>query len=160
MKIRDFIERLSLEMSGHHRVFPPLEREELKASISKWKKNSLPDGFLDLLRHANGIDFWVDVGSPNGYFRILPLREIDYARQIMWGGALNDMEADAVPYPDWLGITDHQDGADFIVLDVDAHRYYRMDSYGADLKSPAGSNVNELLDYLWEHWIEPIKNNY
>lgn len=35
-----------------------------------------------------------------------------------------------------------------------------MDSCGADLTCPAGNNVDELLDYLWKHWIETIKHNY
>jgi len=160
MKIQDFIERLSTEMPGHHRTFRPLEKEELDASISKWSKSSIPEDYLDLLQQTNGVQFWVDEGSPSGYFQILLLREIDVARQIMWGGALDDMDEDEVPRPHWLALTEHQDGAVFIVLDTDTHRYYLMDSCGADLTSPAGNNVHELLDYLWKHWIETIKGNY
>ena len=160
MKVNNFIERLNKEMPGHHKTFPPLEKEEYDIWISKWSKNPLPRDFFDLLNLTNGIQCWVGEGSPVGYFRILPLREIDTARQIMWGGALNDMEDNAVPYPHWLALTDHQDGAVFIVLDTDTHKYYLMDSCGADLTCPAGNNVDELLDYLWEHWIETIKGNY
>ena len=160
MKIKDFIDRLNNEMPGHHRTFLPLEKVELDASISKWSKRSIPEDYLDLLQQTNGVQFWVHEGSPSGYFQILPLREIDVARQIMWGEALNDMDEEEVPRPHWLALTEHQDGAIFIVLDTDTHRYYLMDSCGADLTCPAGNNVHELLDFPWKHWIETIKGNY
>jgi hypothetical protein len=47
-------------------------------------------------------------------------------------------------------------GPCYIVLDTDEQRYYLMDTCGADLTSPAGSNIDELLDYVWEHWIKPL----
>ncbi len=73
---------------------------------------------------------------------------------------MNDLEADAVPFPHWLALTDHADGAVFIVLDTDKYKYYLMDSCGADLTCPAGNNIEELLDYLWKHWIETLKDNH
>lgn len=159
MQIEDFVERLCRESAGNHRIFPSLDNEELEAWISRWSKTSLTEDFLDLLRHTNGIQFWVHEGSPNGYFRILPLREVDTARRIMWGEAPSDMNEDEVPYPHWLAITEDQDGATFIVLDPDAHRYYLMDSCGADLTCPAGNSIYELLDYIWDHWIEAMEGN-
>jgi len=160
MKIKDFIERLNQEMPGHHKTFPPLEQENFEAWISKKPNNPLPEDFLELLYQSNGIQVWVDKGSPIGSFRLLALHEIDTARQIMWGGTLNDMEADVVPFPHWLALTDDIDGATFIVLDTDNHKYYLMDSSGADLTCPAGNNIQELLDYLWEYWIENLKDVY
>jgi hypothetical protein len=157
MQVDDFIQRLSEQMGGHHRTFPPLDNKELETWISKFPQSTLPEDYVSLLKRTNGIQFWVGEGSPNGYFQILHLRDIDTARQIMWGGLLNDIEEDEVPYPHWLALTDHQDGAVFIVLDTDSGRYYLMDSCGADLTCPAGKNVNELLDYVWKHWIEPMK---
>jgi hypothetical protein len=159
MQINEFIAELTEEIAGHHKTFPPLDSEELKKWNSRFSRSSLPEDFLDLLKRTNGIHFWVSEGSPQGYFRLLPLREIDNARQVMWGGSLNDSDAGAIPNTNWLAISGHQDGACYIVLDPDMSRYYLMDSCGADLTCPVGNNVQELLDYVWEHWIKALDSN-
>jgi hypothetical protein len=156
MDIEDFVERMRTESAGNHRVLPPLEDEELNAWLAKWPNATLPEDYLDLLRCANGVQFWVHEGSPHGYFQMLPLREVDTARQIMWGEALGHMDDDEVPYPHWFAITGHQDGACYIVLDPDARRYYLMDTCGADLTYPVGSSVAGLLDFIWHDWIEAM----
>lgn len=159
MQVHDFIKRLTADTSGRHRFFPPLEDEELVAWTSAFSTSALPEDYLGLLRTTNGIQFGVSRGSPNGYLRLLPLREIDYARQIMWGGLARDMRDDWVPLPHWLAISGDQDMDAFLALDPDSGRYYLMDACGADLTCPAGNNVRELLDYIWEHWIEALRRN-
>ena len=158
MKIQNFIERLQGERTGHHIIHPPLDEEECKIWSSRFSINLLPEDFLELLKQSNGIQFWVDEGSPNGYLQILPLREIDTARTIMWGEEHYDLEEDAIPYPHWLAISGHADGAAYIVLDTDTHQYYLMDACGADLTCPAGENVDELLDYIWERWVVAMRS--
>jgi hypothetical protein len=148
----DFLNRLITEMPGRHRLLRPLENSELEEWCAKWPREFLPDDLVEFLRLANGVQLWVDEGSPEGYFRILSLREIDSARRIMWSSAGDELPEDEVPYPHWLAITEHVDGADYFVLDTDRHRYFRMDTCGADL-TPAGNDVDELLDYLWEQWV-------
>jgi hypothetical protein len=159
MRVDEFIERLEREMPGQHKTWSPLQDEELAVWTAKFPKSTLPEDLIGLLRRTNGIQFWVSAGSTKGYFRLLPLREIDFARQIMWGGLANDWDRDWVPRPGWLAISGHQDGDDFIVLDIDSHRYYLMDACGADLTCPAGDNVHELLDSIWENWITPIRED-
>lgn len=159
MKIADFIERLKSEADCHHNVFPPLDSKELEEWTTKISRDYLPSDFLDLLKKTNGIQFWVSAGSPNGYFQIRPLREIGFARQIMWGSALVDTDKDTLPLPHWLVITEHQDGAAYIILDPDRQQYYLMDTCGVDLTCPVGNNIEQLLDYLWKHWIEAMKIN-
>ena len=157
MKSVDFLNRLITEMPGRHRVLPPLEASELEAWCAKWPREFLPDDLRQLLQLSNGVQLWVDEGSPEGYFRILSLREIDSARRIMWSSAGDDIPEDEVPYAHWLAITEHVDGADYFVLDSDWHRYFHMDTCGADLTCPAGNDVDELLDYLWEQWVRGME---
>ena len=84
MQIAEFLSRLTEEMPGAHRICPPLSTDELAAWRENREGHPLPEDLLQLLRHSNGIQFWVHEGSPEGYFRLLPLREIDSARRIMW----------------------------------------------------------------------------
>lgn len=153
MQVTEFIDRLTTDMPGHHRIFYPLGDTELKEWLTKWPNQSLPEDLVHLLRQSNGIQFWVNEGSPEGYFRLLPLREIDSARQIMWQDFSEEMEFDEVPYAHWLAISEHQDGASYIVLDTDTPKYYLMDTCGGDLTNPVGNNVEELLDFIWEQWV-------
>lgn len=153
MNITEFIEKLESRTRSNHKILPPLCDDELKEWTTKFSKDYLPNDLLDLLKKTNGIQFWVGAGSPNGYFQILPLREIGFARQIMWGEAVDYMDLDEIPLPHWLAITEHQDGAVYIILDTDTYKYYLMDTCGADLTCPAGKSIEELLDYLWAHWV-------
>ena len=154
MQSVEFINRLVREMPNDHRVFGPLEDAEATAWNTKWPTISMPADLLAFLRVANGIDLWVSDGSPDGYFRLLPLREIDMARNLMWGSSAKDLDDDDMPLPHWLAISEHQDGACYIALDTDEQRYYLMDTCGADLTCHAGNNIDELLDYVWENWIK------
>jgi hypothetical protein len=119
VQIGEFITRLTEEMPGHHRTFSPLSNAELEEWRAKWPGHSPPEDLLELLCHSNGIQFWVHEGSPEGYFRLLPLREIDSARRIMWLAYGDSLGADEVPYPHWLAISEHQDGGSYIILDTD-----------------------------------------
>jgi hypothetical protein len=156
MRLEDFIDQVKRHPSGEFRLRAPLDDSELIQVRQRWPIGALPEDLIALLRHANGIDFWVNAGSPEGYFRLLPLGEIDSALRIMWGEMADDDAPEHVPHPDWLAISDNQDGAAFVVLDTDNHRYFLMDTCGADLTSPVGDNIEELLDYLYKAWIEQM----
>jgi hypothetical protein len=153
MKIKEFLKRLKGQTRCAYRILPPLDARELEAWQEDWPGRTLPEDLLLLLRQANGIQFWVHEASPEGYLSLLPLREIDSARRIMWDVSGDSMNVDWVPYPHWLAISGHQDGSAFIVLDTDNNKYYLMDSCGADLTCPQGDSVQELLDYIWEDWV-------
>jgi len=145
-------------MPGEHRIFPRLSNGELEEWRSKWPRLSLPEDLLELLRCSNGFQFWVHEGSPKGYFRLLPLREIDSARRIMWLEYGDSMGADEVPYPHWLAISEHQDGGSYIVLDPDKQEYYLMDTILSDLSNPIGNSIPELLEFIWKDWLEALDN--
>jgi hypothetical protein len=106
-----FINRLIRDTPSHHRVYSPLEDAEITAWNTKWPTVTIPGDLLAFLRVANGIDLWVNDGSPDGYFRLLPLREIDAARNLMWGSSAKDLNDDDLPLPHWIAISEHQDGA-------------------------------------------------
>ena len=74
----------------------------------------------------------------------------------MWLEHGEAMAPDDVPYAHWLAISEHQDGASYIVLDTDKHKYYLMDTCGADVSNPVGNNVQELLEYIWEDWVKAL----
>ena len=154
MQIAEFIDRLTKEMPGHHRILPPLGNAELDEWQAKWPEMSLPEDLLNLLRHSNGIQFWVHEGSPEGYYRLLPLRDIDSARRIMWLEYGDSMDADELPYPHWLAISEHQDGGSYIILDTDKQKYYLMDTILSDLSNPIGQSIEGLLEFIWEDWMK------
>ena len=64
MQIVEFVNRLAQDSRGKHRVGPPLEEAELQIWCETWPRQYLPEDFVSLLKHVNGIDFWVDEGSP------------------------------------------------------------------------------------------------
>jgi hypothetical protein len=55
----------------------------------------------------------------------------------------------------YVALSYHQDGAAFIVLDVASGTYFLMDTAGPDATSPIATNVEELLDWLWQSRITP-----
>jgi hypothetical protein len=156
MHSTEFINRLTQAAPRDHRILPPLEDAELDAWCERWPQCRLPEDLLGLLRKANGIQFWVHRGSPDGCYSLLPLREIDSARRIMWGESGEQLKSDEVPRRHWLAITQHQDGACYVVLDTDEQRYYLMDTCGADLTCPVGNSVSELLDFIWDTWVKAL----
>jgi hypothetical protein len=143
-------------MPCKHRIFPALSNGELEEWRAKWPRHSLPEDLLELLRCSDGIQFWVHEGSPEGYFRLLPLREIDSARRIMWLEYGDSMDADEVPYSDWFAISEHQDGGEYIVLDTDRQEYYLMDTILSDLSNPIGHSIPELLEFIWKDWVKAL----
>jgi hypothetical protein len=156
MRTTDFITRLVTEMPGQHRVLAPLESAELERWLAKWPRKLMPEDLLLLLQQANGIQFWVSEGSPLGYLRLLSLRDIDSAREAIWGEHSREMAVEDIPYPHWLAIGGNQDQTSYVVLDTDSQRYYLMDSCGADLNNPVGESVEKLLDFVWQDWVEGL----
>ena len=46
-------------------------------------------------------------------------------------------------------------GAAFVVLDVALRTYFLMDTAGPDATSPIATNVEGLLDWLWQSRVAP-----
>jgi hypothetical protein len=156
MRTTDFITRLETEMPGQHRVLAPLGSAELERWLAKWPRKLMPEDLLLLLQQANGIQFWVSEGSPQGYLRLLSLRDIDSAREAIWGEHSREMAPEDLPYPLWLAVGVNQDQTSYVVLDTDSQRYYLMDSCSADLNNPVGESVEHLLDYVWKDWVKGL----
>lgn len=55
----------------------------------------------------------------------------------------------------YVALSYHQDGAAFVVLDVESGKYFLMDTAGPDTTSPIANDARELLDWLWRSRIEP-----
>ncbi len=151
MKPAEFQFRLQSAGAGPHRLMPPLSRKDLGLWQANHPDVSLPDEQIDFYRISNGARFWVDT-DPSGYLSLSPLEDLMTARQRIWLGD-GGLRPDDVPLPHWLAISDHVDGADFIVLDTDASVYYQMDSCGADLSCPIGPSFEDVLDHVWNNWV-------
>jgi hypothetical protein len=77
--------------------------------------------------------------------------EWELARIKMYGAAADGgLLADR-----YLAISYHQDGAAFVVLDMDSGKYFLMDTAGPDTTSPVANDAGELLDWFWRTRIPP-----
>jgi hypothetical protein len=141
------IERRTLRTG--HLLGAPASLEELARWRSSWPRHRLPEDLVGLLRRANGIHLWADLGEGRSYEGLAPLAEWRLARNKMWG---EDAAPDLLP-DRYLALSYHADGAAFVVLDVDSGKYFLMDSCGADETSPIGDCAGHLLDWLWDHRI-------
>jgi hypothetical protein len=55
----------------------------------------------------------------------------------------------------YVAISYHQDGASFVVLDVESGIYFLMDAAGPDTTSPIAHDAKGLLAWLWQTRIPP-----
>ncbi|MFT3768647.1 MAG: hypothetical protein QM820_24640 [Minicystis sp.] len=134
-----------------HILGPPASAATLSTWLERWPRHPLPTDLKTLVARLNGIHLWayLDTGrSPQG---IAPLEEWNLARVKMYGeGSSHPLLTDQ-----YLAISYDENGASFVVLDVDSGVYYLMDSAGPDTTSPLGSTVDDLLDWVWTHRIGP-----
>ncbi|MCB9876104.1 MAG: SMI1/KNR4 family protein [Planctomycetes bacterium] len=151
MKPSEFRSRvLALDGERHH-FSAGLTVVELVEWRARHRGLALPDDLIGFYRMSNGVRFGVDM-DPRGSMSLSSLQDLEPARQRMWSGD-GGLSPDDIPLPHWLAISDHVDGACFIVLDPDAAAYYLMDACGADLSCPLGNSFDEVLDYIWQDWV-------
>lgn len=153
MSVDEFLQRLArarLDPSTLNDVQVGASESDLAAWNHAQAGLRLPDELLGLYRRANGIAFGVCDGIPQGYIRLLPLRELHPVREAPWGD-------DQVP-EDWLVLSDHLDGSSFAVLELRSGRYLHVDPCGIDDKSVFGDDVATFLDAIWEHWVEGLRD--
>jgi hypothetical protein len=130
-----------------HILGPPASPAALDAWAERFPHHALPADLRDLVTRVNGIHLWANLDTGRSYDGLAPLDEWDLARTKMYGQG-----ADARLLPDrYLAISYHSDGAAFIVLDAESGRYFLMDSSGPDETCPIGTNVSDLLDWLWKY---------
>jgi hypothetical protein len=134
-----------------HILGSPAEQEEINSWQSQRPSQPLPSDLRELVSRMNGIHLWANAETGRSYAGLAPIEEWELARIKMYGA-----EADRGLLEDrYLAISYHQDGASFVVLDVESGRYFLMDAAGPDATSPIASNADELLDWLWRSRIEP-----
>ncbi|HVJ20050.1 MAG TPA: SMI1/KNR4 family protein [Polyangiaceae bacterium] len=127
----------------------------LQGAIEAWEQQHpahvLPTDLRALVAQINGIHLWANAETGRSYTGLAPIEEWDLARTKMYGptadrGLLDDR---------YVAVSYHQDGASFVVLDVESGVYFLMDVAGPDTSSPIAKNVDELLDWLWRNRIAP-----
>lgn len=132
-----------------HLLGPGVSPSTLAEWQARWTRHPLPSDLGALLLRVNGIHLWAALDDGRSYQGLAPLEEWALARDKMYGPTAEPkMLADR-----YLALSYHADGAAFIVLDVEAGRYFLMDSCGADESCVVGRKVDDLLDWLWAHRI-------
>jgi hypothetical protein len=134
-----------------HLLGAPLSADEIRAWQRRWPRHILPGDLTALLMRVDGIHLWANLDTTRAYTGLAPLAEWELARTKMYGPtAAADLVAE-----NYLALSYHADGADFVVLDVERGSYYLMGECGADESCRVGQSVEDLLDYWWSHRIRP-----
>jgi hypothetical protein len=136
-----------------HILGPPASAETLKVWRERFPHHPLPVDLQELVTHVNGIHLWADLATGRSYHGLAPLEEWDLARLKMFGE-----KADPHLLHDcYVAMSYHRDAGAFIVLNVDSQSYFLMDSAGPDESCPIGASTNKLLDWVWNHRIDPTR---
>jgi hypothetical protein len=134
-----------------HILGSPARQEEIDAWQNQRPSHFLPSDLRELVSRINGIHLWANAETGRSYAGLAPIEEWELARIKMYGSAADrDLLDDR-----YVAVSYHQDGASFVVLDVDSGRYFLMDTAGPDATSPIANNAGELLDWLWRSRIAP-----
>ncbi|HRI68307.1 MAG TPA: hypothetical protein PK156_28955 [Polyangium sp.] len=155
IRMADFIKapmRLAGERSicYRHILGLPASEHELANWQSQHPSHPLPKDLQELVLRVNGIHLWANTATGRSYTGIAPIQEWEHARQKMYELGNRDLLDGR-----YIAISYHQDGAAFVVLDVELEAYFLMDAAGPDATLRVGKNVPELLDWLWQNRIEP-----
>jgi hypothetical protein len=166
MQIDDFISRVASEtellsapgrraeqrdVRYRHILGSPASQQAIDAWQGRHPSHSLPADLRALVTRINGIHLWANVETGRAYTGLAPVEEWDLARVKMYGAAADRKLLD----DRYVALSYHQDGASFVVLDVDSGRYFLMDAAGPDTTSPIANSAGELLDWLWRTRIAP-----
>ena len=134
-----------------HILGPPASPAALNAWSERLPHHTLPADLRALVVRVNGIHLWADLVEGRSYEGLAPLEEWELARVKMYGQTADPrLLADR-----YLAISYHTDAAAYIVLNIDSGRYFLMDSCGPDEKCPIGATVDDLLDWVWRHRMDP-----
>jgi hypothetical protein len=126
---------------------PPLTSQELDEWQRHWPRHPLPADLRGLLLRTNGIHLWADLETGRSYQGLAPLAEGTTFARVATGAAEG---GPSDPSDRYLALTYHADNSAFATLDVDAGRYFLMDSMGPDQTCPIADCAAALLDWLWD----------
>ncbi len=124
---------------GSHQLDPGLTDDELVAWQNEHRETALPEDLIAFLRQCNGFRLYPDPDTPNGCVRLLPLREIDYAPRLLYGGNTSCDES----YPSsTIALTDDPDSAQHLILDTATGAYFDVDPI-------AGLEDDGIVGFTW-----------
>jgi len=134
------------EVQYGHVLGLPASEHTLAAREHQWRP--LPADLRALMTSINGIHLWADKGTGRSYTGLAAIEEWDLARIKIHGSAplLDDR---------YVAISYHEDGAAFVVLNLESGQYFLMDAAGPDTTALIASNANDLLDWFWNNRIAP-----
>jgi hypothetical protein len=139
------------EVKYRHILGPPASRHAIETWLGHRPSHRLPADLLALVSRMNGIHLWANIETGRSYAGLAPIEEWDLARIKMYGP-----EADRGLLDDrYVAVSYHQDGAAFIVLNVESGKHLLMDAAGPDTTSPIANDAGELIDWLWRNRLEP-----
>ena len=139
------------EVRYRHTLGLPASQQVIDAWQGQHPLHILPADLRALVTRINGIHLWANVETGRSYTGLAPIEEWDLARVKMYGPSADRSLLD----DRYVALSYHQDGASFVVLDVESGRYFLMDAAGPDTTSPVANNAGELLDWLWRSRIAP-----
>lgn len=139
------------EIRYRHILGAPASQRSFDTWQARSGSHELPTDLRALVSRINGIHLWANVETGRSYSGLAPIEEWEPARTKMYGvgsdpGLLDDR---------YLALSYHQDGAAFVVFDVETGRYFLMDANGPDETTPIAGNAGELLEWLWRSRIAP-----
>lgn len=139
MTLDDFLQALENDRAPFrdHRLGAPLQDAELRQWQARHPRVELPAALLALLRRTNGIHpCAADDGL--GQLGLAPLHE--------W----------TVLDGKWLLLTYDLDGRDGMAFELGTGQYVDFDLAARRPYEPWGSDVSELLEWLWSHGVNPL----
>ncbi len=134
-----------------HIIGPPASPQAIDAWQSQHPLQVLPPDLRALVMRMNGIHLWANVETGRSCTGLAPIEDWDLARIKMYGPSADRNLLD----DRYLALSYHQDGAAYVVLDVELGTYFLMDTAGPDKTSPIAHDAGELIEWLWCTRIAP-----
>lgn len=150
MNASEFLDRLRHDSSAEkHAIGKPIDG-------STPRPLHLPRDLFAFLAQTNGIRFWIDTDN-SGYFSLLPIENIGTPVRIeMFGQEASAGLREA--WPDQIvALSTHLDGKHFLALDTRDGSYIDADPIAGH--RVIGRSMNEVLDWIWVHWIEDMRDD-
>ncbi|MBX3221066.1 MAG: SMI1/KNR4 family protein [Labilithrix sp.] len=141
----------SRDVRYRHVLGGPASQRAIEAWSERHPSHVLPADLREFVARINGVHLWANLETGRSYTGLAPIEEWDLARTKMYGPTADRRLLD----DRYVALSYHQDGASFVVLDVESGTYFLMDTAGPDTSSPIARNADELLDWLWRHRIAP-----
>lgn len=148
MTVDEFLNRLKKDNGqklGTHHLEPGLTNRELTAWKAINPDFNLPSDFLFFLQKANGVRIRTDLEPTMGVFRLLPLREIQFAPRLMYG---ENKSLDSEFPQSWLALGVDPDSTLFLMLDIAQGQYLKVDPIDPHEPDLLATNLEGVLGWV------------